>query len=177
MIRYRRSVSADGVLRQLQDCSKSLTDIHNLPDIYTGAALEVIGQIVIADGQENKALAVLGEKSSWYGLRVVRANKHQPGLADRGPGNRRPARRMLDALEGFEAEQLFKSLAGDVEVANDEINVVNASRGHAQAAVGNIPAFGNSAGTPLPSSASSQRLVSMTFARSTPDLIPERSSM
>ena len=120
---------------------------------------------------------MLGQVPSGDRLWIVRAHEYEPRFTNTCPRNRSAARWMVDALERFDTEQTLEPAARGIEVANDEIDMVNARRGHAQAAVGNIPAFGSSAGTPRPSSASSQRLVSMIFASSTPVSTPDRSSM
>lgn len=151
--------------------------------------LKLLYDIFIADREQKKSLAVLGQVPSRHRFRVVRRHEHEPTLADARPCDLRTSRSMLDDFKWRYTKRLRKSRHGLFEITNDEVYVVNAGRLHtlvcarlaAQAAwlspAGKPPAFGNSAGTPRPSSASSQRLIAMILSSDTPVATPDLSSM
>ena len=74
------------------------------------------------------------------------------------------------------AENNFRQrgLDGEFQIVEQEVLVMDPLERRAHATAGNTPAFGSIAGTPRPSSASSQRLAAMIFASDTPVSIPER---
>jgi len=97
-------------------------DILNLPVENT---LARIVDRINAQRQEEETFAMFVQVATGDGLRIIRCNKYQPGISHPASRHAGPARRMVDDFERAETQHFLEAGAGLVEIAHNEIHVMD----------------------------------------------------
>ena len=152
---------AGTVFGQLHQRAVHDADVGYAPVKYPGTFLGIsaelfkgLSEILHTQREQEKSLAMLGQKASRDRLGIVWAYEDQPTFAD--PCSRRtsPPKRVINDDKRINAQCALEVCRRLRKIADNEIDMVNSLRRHYRD--GNIPALGSRAGTLRPSSCSSQ---------------------
>lgn len=89
-------------------------------------ALELLDDVPVANGKQEKALAVASQVAARHGDGVVGTDQHEPILAEPGTRNPGPTRAPANDLERACTQGLFEPRHSLVEVADDIVDVMDA---------------------------------------------------